>query len=273
MLQTSTKIVVILQLCLVFSVLMWTLAGPFSAEYFTTQSSRLMHQAVIGNVDGDAKQQRIFELFAKLSAEQQMEILDSYQKMQQRSDKGFWVRSGEAVAALLIHLPPFTQAWIFFSLCICIMLLLRIEGAALAAWLLPLIALVYGIDNRLSGDNRGHSFDGDLFPSEEYLVERYLGQPLTGSMNEQHQQLMSSWQRYLTVEWAHQEPSDDSATLTAQAEIGEHAFDVARLQRHITAEQQPPSRQGFAQKPMALLVVYVLWNLFFAYYVKSSRCA
>lgn len=271
MLRTSTKIVVILQLCLVFSVLMWTLAGPFSAEYFATQSSRLMHKAVMGDINGDAKQERLAELFGQLPEEQQAEILDSYQKLQGRADKGFWVRTGEAIAALLVYLPSFTQAWIFFSLCISVMLLLRIEGAAVAAWLLPLIAIVYGIDNRMKGESRGHAYDGDLFPSEQYLVERYLDAPLHGSMNEQHGQLMSSWQRYLTVEWAHQEPSDNPQLLALQAEAGEHAFDVARLQRHIAAEAQPQVSQAYAPKPIPLLLAYVCWNLFFAYYVSRRE--
>lgn len=269
--RTAIKILVILQLCLVFSVLMWTLAGPFSAEYFATQSSRLMHKAVIGDGAGDGKQERLAQRFAALPQEQQQGILDSYDRLQKRSEKGFWVRSGEAMSALLIYLPPFTQAWIFFSLVICIMLLLRIEGAVMAAWLLPLIALAYGVDNRLSGDQRGHAYDGDLFPSEQYLVDRYLGKPLNGSMEEQHQQLTLGWRRYLAAEWAHEQPSEDPDTLIAQAEEGEYAFDVARLQRHIAADHEAQVSQVHVQKPIPLLIAYMLWNLFFAYSINRKE--
>jgi hypothetical protein len=230
-----------------------------------------MHETVIGSLDGDGKKARIAELFAQLPEVQQQEIRNSYQVLQEKANKGFWTRSSEAIRALLFQLPPFMQAWLFFSFCVCIMLLMRIEGAALAAWVLPLVTLVYAVDNGLNGGQREQLFDSDLFPSEQYLVECYLGHPLVGGIGEQHQQLLDAWRRYLVKEWGGEVPGDDPEALAAQAEKGEHAFHVARLQRYRQADHQQGVGTSNIRKPTSLLLVYFAWNLFFAFYVNRKE--
>ncbi len=63
------------------------------------------------------------------------------------------------------------------------MLLLRIEGAVNAAWVLPLVALAYGIDNRLTGVENGSAADIAPFPSDQYIESHYLEKPLHGTFN------------------------------------------------------------------------------------------
>lgn len=265
-LGTLAKVMVILQLCLVFAVMIWVLSGPFSAEYFTVQSSRVMHQAVVGDGTIDGKPARIARLFEQLPEAQQKRINASYQALQEREGKGFWTKSLEAVEDLLFRLPSFTQAWLFFSLCVCLMLLLHVEGTRLAAWVLPLVALAYGVNNYLTGGNRGHAFDADLFPSEHYIVENYLPEPLGPSIGEQHQQLVEAWHRYLVTEWLAELPEG----FHDQIERGEHAFNVGRLERYIGASADTSGNTFFSKKPVGLLLAYVAWNLLFAVIVNRK---
>jgi hypothetical protein len=270
-LPTSVKTLVILQLCLVFSVVMWTITGPFMGNYFTTKSSQLLYKAVIGMSDGDPKEVRTAQFFAALPEEQRDRIADGYQRLQEQPDRNFWAKSREAAAALFYHLPSFTQAWVFFSFVICLMLLLRIEGAAKAAWVLPLVALAYGIDNRLTGTDIGSAPDVDLFPSEEYVVTRYLDQPLHGSYAEQSEQLKEGWYRYLIAEWAHDTPSRDLVAFGDQVEKGEHSFHIARVERRLDSPNETATNSSYTKKPIPLLITYFLCNLGFALFVNRKR--
>jgi hypothetical protein len=186
--------------------------------------------------------------------------------VQNAKAKGFWVKSGEALKALVVDLPAFTQAWLFFSFLVCLFLLLGIEGAAKAAWVLPLIVLAFAVDNRLNGKPHGSAPDSDLFPSEQYVVEHYRTEPLSGDHVQQREQLTEAWQHYLVAEWAHEPYS------TQAIEKGEHAFNTARLKRYLDAQELPEMRavQG-TQKPLLLLAVYFAWNLFFAAYVNRKE--
>lgn len=272
----SVKVVVILQLCLVFSVAMWTLAGPFMMQYVTGQSSLLLHRAVVGDASGGGEKARRADYFQNLEADDQQRILASMEKVQASNTKGFWQKSGEAAKALLIDLPAFTQAWLFFSFLVCLFLLLRIDGAAKAAWVLPLIALAYAFDNRTNGIPPISTPDLDLFPSEQYIVERYRSEPLSGDHAQQRQQLQDAWERYLVVEWNHEPLNSDQASSTLSVEKAEHAFNTARLKRYLDAEETPQMRSlQHSQKSLLLLVVYFAWNLFFAFYVnrKETPCA
>lgn len=229
-------------------------------EYFSVQSSKLLHQAVIGKE----------ELFGQLPKAKQRAIIASYDGLQNHSEKSFLIKSREAVEDLLFHTPSFTQAWLFFSFILCIMLLLRIEGATTAAWVLPLIALAFSVDNRWNG-TQGTAPDAYLFPSEEYVVSHYSDKPLEGSYSDQKQQLLGAWHNYLVAEWTKEAPSEDTEIFSRQVEAGEHAFTTKRLETHLSAAGATSIRQPFGTKPVPLLLVYIFWNFFFALYVNRNK--
>ncbi len=272
-LSTSAKVAAILQLCLVFSVILWVMVGPFMGSYFTTKSSQLLYKAVIGAPapEGNIKEARASELFAALPEKQRERIALGYQQVQQQTEKTFLGKSADAIRTLFLGLPSFTQAWLFFSFVISLMLLLRIEGAATAAWVLPLVALAYGYDNRFNGVSSGTAPDAVFFPSEQYLESTYLSEPLQGSFAEQNAQLTDAWRRFLIAEWLHETPNSDVTAFADQVERGEHAFHLARIEKRLEASDSMLNNSSFTKKPIPLLVVYVLANLGFAIVVNRRR--
>jgi len=246
---------------------MWTLAGPFMGNYFTVKSSQLLFRAAIGASDGNPKEQRAAERFEQLPINQRSSIETAYQRLQAQADKGFVAKSKDAVRSLFFGMPSFTQAWVLFTFVVCLMLLLRIEGATNAVWVLPLVALAYGVDNRITGLERGSASDIALFPSEKYIESRYLDEPLYGTFSEQNEQLTIGWQRYLVTEWVNETYSTDPTMLADQIERGEQAFHIARLELRIQSHEEP-SNSSNTKKPIPLLVTYVLGNLGFAFFVR-----
>ena len=50
-LPTPQRIIVILQLCVTFSVILWNVAQPFTGEYFTVRSRMLLYEYLMGKSD------------------------------------------------------------------------------------------------------------------------------------------------------------------------------------------------------------------------------
>jgi hypothetical protein len=262
---SSQKAIVILQLCMVFAVLMWIFAGPFMGEYFSIQSSKRFHEAVIGGVDNpDAA-----AFFNAFPDGRKQIVLTSYHQLQHHIDKGFWLKMGQAFNDLFFHTPSFTLAWMFFSFAVCLLWLFRIDGAATAAWVLPIIAVAYAVDNRLNGVSNLPP-DAALFPSEQYLVATYLQKPLSAGVADQGMELTQAWQQYLVTEWALEPASSDPNLFSQQVKKGEHAFTAKRLEVYLAADSQLSIRQPFTVKPLALLMVYISWNLFFAFFISRK---
>ena len=174
------------------------------------------------------------------------------------------------LSILALQIPPFELAWIAFSIIIPLLLLLRIEGALHAVWLLPLIVLIYGIDNRLNGTPLKISEESKLFPSEDKLVQEYMTEPLSPSIFEQQKQLLGAWKKYLVTEWALEKPSPDEKQFDLQVEKGEHAFTIERLDK-LPKDRLIDDDALFRKKePIFLLSLYFLWNLFFAWIVTRT---
>ena len=260
---TGQRVFVILHLCLAFSLICWVLAGPFMGEYFRYKSQLLMYEAVIGDADAPmgSRDAENAQRFARLSEAQRLEIAAGYEALEDKGQVSFWRKLGLSFWELAFGMPPFTQAWLFFSLTICLLLLFRIEGAARAAYLLPVIALALMVDTYLSTPPSPHP-STRLFPSEDYLIDKYGGGSLDRSLSVQKDQLFAAWQNYLITEWADTTPSSDPAIFKKQLLDGEHAFNIAQL---ATLKQPVPEQSS--RKPFLLLLVYLLWNGAFAFVV------
>lgn len=254
------RVLAIVQLCLAFSLMLWVLAEPFTGEYFATRSSLLLFQTATGKGDkfvAADKLQRHAERFAQLSPERQETLLKGYRDLEKQTQRSFASKAQDSAKALLLDLPPFAQAWLVFSVAIAILLLLSVEGAAKAAWLLPIITLCYVVDDRMHYVAPPPSADERILPNEEYLTQHY------GS------NLLQSWQRYLVVEWAGEEPREDAQTFALQVEAGEHALTVARIEAWLN---QPHTKKepSNSQIPFPLLALYLLWNFTFALLIQTK---
>jgi hypothetical protein len=263
----------IAQLCLAFSLMLWYMAQPFMGEYFALRSRMLLYEYVMGTSDilkaregQEAKLERQSQRFQALPQMEQQLLKEDYQQLQAHAKRPAWRKIEDGLRVLIRDIPPFEQAWIFFSITIAILILLKKEGAKQAAWILPLIVLVYAVDNQRTGKSSFSSPDDSLFPTEELIVERYLKEPLAASPLVQKEQLERGWQLYLIDNWSSGLKEGDPL------EEAEFNFTLARLK---LLHQQPRSEwlHSFHQRLQPLtLFIYFLWNGLFAWVVSRPLC-
>lgn len=276
----TARVLSILQLCLAFTALIWNASLPFMGHLYTLKSKSLLYQTVMGKKelanqigkDQDpvylATLKRNEERFLKLPEINRTALIEHYALLQKKMQTPFIEKLKQSIALLLFYTPAFEQAWIVFAIAIPIFILLRIEGALQAIWLLPLLALFFSIDNRQNG-SQSQNDEANFFPREEVIVTRYLNEPLSSSIFEQQRQLKLGWQTYLIHEWAKETPSNDDTVFQRQAENGEFLFHVARLKKLAEIDQE----NAFViqeRKSTLLLSFYIFWNLCFAFFVHQS---
>lgn len=258
------RFLVILQLCFAFSAAIWYATQPFMGEYFSLRSRMLIHEYVMGKSDllknqkqqGD-KLERNAERFSLLPAADQKAIVDDYRQLQNFAQRPALAKILDGVRILLLNVPPFQLAWIFFSALIGILALLKVPGAKNAAWVLPLIALAFAVDNRLTGHTAMPPPDTSLFPDEHLIVQEYLSPARELSQ----EGLQEGWNNYLIAHWS----SPEQISQSEQLESAEFNFTRARLMRMIN---QPPNSwlASFDEKSsLGLLGLYFGWNLYFAW--------
>ena len=263
---TPLRVIAILQLCLSFTCLAYFAGYPFMGELFEIKSSKVLYEAVIGKGD-DA----ISHHFSKLPYIQRRNIEDQYHNLQQKLEKPVGDKLKQSINILISEIPPFEKAWLAFSIAISILLLLRIEGAATAAWILPLIVLLYSADNIAYGLPNENMEEKALFPSEHLIVTEYLEKPLSSNILEQKEQLLGGWNTYLIKEWAQEKPSEDDVIFQDQAKKGGFYFNLERIEA-LKSKQYGSDTTQFRQKvPPFLLLTYLLWNIFFAWFINRKK--
>lgn len=252
--STSARVVAILQLCLAFTVLLWQAGYPFAGEHYATKTKLLVYQHVIGTKNIDYANQ-----FEQLPMQQQQQILDGYDTLLQKIDRPFMDKLIDSFKIIFIKTPIAESVWILLSIIIPILLLKRTEGAIQAVWLLPLAMLLLTIDNRWSGKDVPIAEDAVLYPTEQLIVKKYLENPLSADILEQHAQLSKGWELYLIKEWAHEEPSSDSRQYQKQKEKGDFFFNLARLDYIKPTQKESRSRYSYY-----FLGLGLFWNWSFA---------
>jgi len=263
------RVCAIIQLCLAFTLILWKLAQPFSGEFFTIKSHLLLFEDVIGRssaVSPSTEQQerlaRNRDRFEQVSPKIREEIKTGYDDSRASLQRSFFEKLKQGWIQLVIKTHPFEQAWLFFSIIISVMLLKKVEGATQAIWLLPLLTALYAADNRWHGNPKQIAEEVALFPLESTLMNEYLKVPLSKDILEQRKQLEYGWKLYLVHEWTHETLTEDILSMDQQAEEGEFAFNLKRLQLYLKDKQK---RQGVLQEPLWILAIYLFWNIFFAY--------
>ena len=277
------RIMAILQLCVAFTLIFWTCGLPFMGDLFSYKSKILLYQDIMGDnallqkLDATKADQlqskfvRNSERFKQLPRSQKIQILEGYNSVQKLTTTTFFEKMQKSIMILLVGLPPLELVWIILAVVVSILLLLRIEGATHAAWLLPLVVLAYAMDNQFHGKPSPPSPDAALFPSEQVIVNDYLREPLSSSIQEQHQQLKHGWELYLIQEWAKQIPSANSNVFQDQVEEGEFAFNVARVVAHAKVKEQSHFENLRSKESIIYLLIYFFWNVYFAWVVTKKN--
>lgn len=269
---TSQRIMAIIQLCLAFSLLLWYMMQPFMGEYFALRSRMLLYEYTMGTSEilkartgEDVKMIRQTQRFNQLANEEQQLLKNDYKQLQDYAKRPTLKKIEDGMRLLIQDIPPFEQAWIFFSITIAILILLKREGAKQAALILPLIVAAYGIDNQLTGKLPSPSPDYGLFPTEEFILRRYLDEPLAATPLAQKEQLEKGWKQYLLENWSSDRKTSDSL------EEAEFNFTLARL-KLLHAQPRSEWLHTFHEKLGPLfLILYLLWNGLFAWVVSGSK--
>lgn len=269
---TTQRLMAIGQLCIAFSLMLWYLSQPFMGEYFALRSRMLLYEYAMGTSDilknqqnQEKKLERQVERFEQLPESEQVLLKKDYRLLQAHAQRPAFQKILNGIQSLIRDVPPFEQAWIFFSITIAILILLKVEGAKQAAWLLPLIVLAYSFDNQLAGKN-STSPDTLLFPTEKTIVQYYLTEPLASSLLKQKEQLEKGWKHYLIENWSSKTYEDENH----QLEEAEFRFTLARLK---LLHGQPRSEwlNSFHEKSNPLvLFLFLIWNSLFAWVVSRS---
>jgi len=239
------RLCAILQLCIAFGMILWYASQPFMGELFEIQSQKLLlHYAI--------DQKELFQQLPQLQQEELLSRLQFFQEQLQTPLSEKLVRSGWT----LIHLPLLKLTWIVLAILLSIFLLKKREGARQAIWLLPFLALAYGIDNRMYGSPLQPTAEELLFPSENYLRDRYLDEPWSSKLFEQKHQLEQAWNRYLQKEWGGPNQSLSQ---------GLYAFNLARIHAQPFSKANAIFRQiPPVQESLPFLFLVIFWNLTFA---------
>lgn len=267
---TPARVCAIIQLCIAFTVLIWNLSEPFAGELFTYKSEQLLYQDVMGihssTIVEPTKHDRLNrngERFTELTLAEKLKITAGYEQIQKKMQRTFLEKFTRALQILFFEMPLFEQAWLLFSFIIPILLLKRVEGATIIVWILPLLAILYAIDNRLYAPLPSNP-QADLFPSEKILIENYLKETLNENIFIQQHQLTRAWNLYLIEEWAPKSLNlnENPANFALQSENGEFAFNVHRLMNsHL------PTSKSNTQEPLLILALYIFWNSYLAFII------
>lgn len=268
---TPQRLMAIGQLCIALSLLFWYAIQPFMGEYFSLRSRMLLYEYVMGTSDllkkddQREKLERQAKRFQFLPENQKNLILKDYQQIQEYAQRSTFQKIIDGLQVLFLKIPPFEQAWIFFSITIAILVLLKKEGAKSAIWLLPLIVIAYSFDNQMTGKTLT-SPDLKIFPTEKMIIENYLTEPFADSPFKQKEQLEKGWKYYLIDQWSINQEQEQGQ----QLEEAEFQFTLARLN---LLHAQPHSEwlNAFHEKlSLFTLLLFFIWNVLFAWLVNHQ---
>ncbi len=244
---TPARVVAILQLCVAFSIFLWIGSKPFMQDHFRIKSKMLIFQDVLGVAKEKNK-----DFFDQLPPEKKGQILKGYALLTDALSAPFVVKFQKAIYEIVFGIPFLKLMWLLGSIILSILLLLRVEGAVEALWLLPLLAAAYAVENRIAGVPSQSTVEERLFPSEEFLINNYLSHPLSKDIFEQQRELQYSWERYLIENWTNQTSSNLG--------LGLFNFNVARLES-MDQDGLLKEKRGNQQESIPMLFLYIFWNL------------
>jgi len=267
------RFLVIIQLCFAFSLFLWFLVQPFMGEYFSLRSRMLFYEYVMGTSDLLKKQEDQKNKlennkmrFTKLPEFEKERIAQNYQILQDYAQRPASVKTLDGIKILFFYIPIFQLAWIFFALTIGVLLLLNKPGARQAAWLLPVLAFCYGIDNYQNGQVLAPSADQIIFPSEKELLQDYVAYQANDENLSSHENLKKAWHYYLIAHWSQEKGENQKE----QLEEAEFHFTKARL---LLMQKENPQQWIISLRERTngwLLMLYFIWNIYFAWKMNKN---
>ncbi|MCH9610068.1 MAG: hypothetical protein S4CHLAM81_11590 [Chlamydiales bacterium] len=213
---------------------------PFVRQVTATKAATLLLKSVTSN-----------DRFEQLPQEEQLELLKGQESLQKGTFRPLVTK---------FRLEGSGVIWALLSIIICLFLLLHIEGAHLACWLLPVTIVIYAFSL-----NRAPPLKGEqIFPKEQTIEARFLEEG--ESFENKNERLVTAWNRYLIHDWAKETPSEDLAVHAQQLEVAVFNFNVQRAfwVLHKRGEDAVVAHLLF-HPPLVLLIAYFIWNVVFAW--------
>lgn len=259
----TVRLFSIAQLCIAFTVFLWHLSQPFVGDLFRAKAQLLVFEEVMGAAPALPSEERILLAernrlrYNSLPESDRVLISKGYAMAQEQKGVSFGTKLKGSFFHLWERISLFEQAWLLLSIVVPILLLKQVEGARLAVWLIPLISFFYVIDNQFYGVTPEPTEQELLFPSEEFLIQNYMSEPLDERILQQHGQLKEAWDRYLVDVWTSKEKGEG-------VEDGRYAFTLARAKAIVNGGLAGKGHFVVLKDPMWLVVGIVGWNLLFA---------
>jgi hypothetical protein len=244
-------------------------------DLFTYKTRLLLLQTVSGHgpltdhsvkVLGDEHVERLMRNKERFHALPQAtkDLLERlHAKWQKQLQKPFLEQTYAAISRIVFSISLWEQTWIALAIATSILLLLKIEGAVAACWLLPFITLCYSVDAYSHTKSQFLAPDEALFPTEEVIFSKVLKEEPKASAFAQKEQLQRGWEEYLLKEWSSEQAPIAKSERKNAIEQAEFDFYVARLE---LMALYPPSGDSKNQ-PFPVILAYFFWNLFFAWQV------
>lgn len=259
---TQARVLIIIHLCLVFTVLAWDCLQPFLGDYYKNKSSLLLFESIL-DINPKENVNLAESPYLKLPEDKKKSLMNDYLLFKKKLDLSFFERFKKFIIYFTNEISPLKLLWIFFSVTISIMILKRVEGASQAIWLLPVITLLYGYEN-LAIKNPQPNEEEKLFPSEEIIYSDYLKEPKSNDVLKQYEQLKRGWDLYLIQNYGDEIPSQQTEQYKKQLKQAQFAFNVKRLEKRMTLPKQT------SKEPVLFFMFYLIWNFYLAWFVNKK---
>lgn len=260
------RILIILHLCLTFSILLYLFVFPFLGAHFSIRSDLLIIESALGKsnlleaISPDQAKQLSSNLaykrqnFPSLSIEDQRFLLGMEAELHREMNLSFSLRI-ERFIEMLISIPLVLWGWIALSLYLSVQLLRGKTVASWAIWALPLLASLYGIENAYRGKLSPLE---QLIPGESALLGEKTADDMEGlSWIEREQaRLDAAWKHFLVANYG-----------KASIETKEKREAIAEMNFQIAWAKLLPKERFFPlqeKHSLFAIVLFVGWNLFFA---------
>ncbi len=253
------RILAILQLCIVFTIIVWMAGYPFMGALFEQKKETLQYQFVMGQgelierLNHDAERlTRNQDRFQKLSNQEKHKILTGYDVVLAQKEIPFGEKLKDSLHLLAVGAPPLERAWLILATIAAILILLNRASAKPAAWLT--FALAIGILGEAYFFPVTNKTRQSLIPTEKYLIEHYVSSDTT----DEYLQLLEGWEHYLVAEWLHETPSGNPEAFRNQVEEGDYRFHLEELNQLI---DHPLKKEKAQSASLFAGTLFFLWSL------------
>ena len=93
------------------------------------------------------------EKFEQLPNTEQQLLKNDYQQLQTYAKRSTLQKIQDGILTLIRDIPPFEQAWMFFSITIALFDFIKSGRGKIGCFDLPLIVLAYTVDNQMTGNS------------------------------------------------------------------------------------------------------------------------